>query len=84
LAHRVILRQRSTSVAFGAKRTSTVAAAFIWLKNRDPERWRDAQQVEHALGKYIISDHPMTEAQWAAERATVINDVVEELPAPEK
>ena len=30
-----------------------VGAAFIWLKNRDPERWRDAQQVEHALGKYI-------------------------------
>src|SRR4029077_14811601 len=29
-----------------------VAAAFIWLKNRDPERWRDSQQVEHAIGKY--------------------------------
>ena len=35
-----------------------VGAAFIWLKNRDPEHWRDVQNVEHVLGKYIISDHP--------------------------
>ena len=61
-----------------------VGATFIWLKNRDPERWRDVQNVEHVMGKYIISDRPMTAEQWAAERATVINDVVEELPAPEK
>ena len=59
-----------------------VSAAFIWLKNRDPDRWRDVQNVEHVLGKYIISDRPMTEQEWAAERATVINDVVEELPVP--
>jgi hypothetical protein len=59
-----------------------VGAAFIWLKNRDPERWRDVQNVEHVMGKYIISDKPMTAEQWAAERATVIDDVVEELPAP--
>jgi transposase len=32
-----------------------VGAAFIWLKNRDPERWRDVQNVEHVLGKYLIS-----------------------------
>jgi hypothetical protein len=25
------------------------------------------------LGKYIISDQPMTEEQWARERATVID-----------
>jgi len=23
------------------------AAAFIWLKNRDPERWRDKHEVDH-------------------------------------
>jgi hypothetical protein len=40
------------------------------------------QNVEHVLGKYIISDKPMTEEEWAAARATVIDDVVEELPAP--
>jgi hypothetical protein len=59
-----------------------VGAAFIWLKNRDPDRWRDVQNVEHVMGKYIISDRPLTEKEWAAERATVIDDVVEELPAP--
>jgi hypothetical protein len=64
-----------------------VGAAFIWLKNRDPERWRDVQNVEHALDKYLISDHPMTVEQWAAERATVVNEVIDdnktaELPAP--
>jgi hypothetical protein len=56
----------------------------MWLNNRDPEHWRDTQQVEHAIGKYIISDHPLTEEEWAAERATVIDDVVEELPAPKE
>jgi hypothetical protein len=57
-----------------------VGAAFIWLKNRDPDRWRDVQNVEHVLGKYIISDRPLTEAEWAAERATVIDEKVVELP----
>jgi hypothetical protein len=52
------------------------------MKNRDPERWRDVQNVEHVMGKYIISGRPMTVEQWAAERATVVNEVIEELPAP--
>ena len=55
-----------------------VGAAFIWLKNRDPDRWRDLQNVEHLIGKYIISDHPMTIEQWAAERATVVNEVIDD------
>jgi len=42
---------------------------MFWLKNRDPENWRDVQNVDHVLGKYIISDRPMTEEEWA--RATV-------------
>jgi hypothetical protein len=58
------------------------------LKNRDPERWRDVQNVEHVMGKYLISDHPMTPEQWSTERATIIDDVVEKLPVdkdePEK
>ena len=58
---------------------------MFWLKNRDPDNWRDVQNVDHVLGKYIISDRPMTEEQWAAERATIIDErVVEELPAPTK
>jgi hypothetical protein len=37
------------------------------------------------MGKYIISDRPMKEDEWARERTTVIDDkVVEELPAPTK
>jgi hypothetical protein len=41
--------------------------------------------MEHVLGKYIISDRPMTKKEWARERATVIDEkVVEELPAPTK
>jgi hypothetical protein len=38
-----------------------VTAGIFWLKNRDPEHWRDAWQLEHTLGKYHISDKPMTE-----------------------
>jgi hypothetical protein len=49
-------------------------AIIFWLKNRDPQHWRDSQQLEHVLGKYIISDQPMTEEQWAKERATVIDE----------
>ena len=56
-----------------------VGAAFIWLKNRDPDRWRDVQNVEHVMGKYIISDKPMTIDEWAAARATVINEVIDDV-----
>jgi hypothetical protein len=59
-----------------------VGAAFIWLKNRDPERWRDVQNVEHVMGKYIISDKVLSEEEWARERATVIDEKpLEQLPA---
>jgi hypothetical protein len=40
-----------------------VTAGIFWLKNRDPENWRDVQNVDHVLGKYIISDRPMTEEE---------------------
>jgi hypothetical protein len=46
---------------------------IFWLKNRDPARWRDVHNLEHSLGKYIISDKPMTKEEWAKERATVID-----------
>jgi hypothetical protein len=44
------------------------------MKNRDPQHWRDSQQLEHVLGKYIISDQPMSEEDWARERADVIDE----------
>jgi hypothetical protein len=31
-----------------------VTAGIFWMKNRDPQHWRDSQQLEHVLGKYII------------------------------
>jgi hypothetical protein len=50
-----------------------VTACIFWLKNRDPEHWRDVQNVTHLLGKYIISDTPMSEEEWARERATALD-----------
>ena len=50
-----------------------VTAQIFWLKNRKPAEWRDAWQIEHTLGKYVISDKPMTEEQWTKERATLID-----------
>jgi hypothetical protein len=47
-------------------------ACIFWLKNRDPQHWRDVQNIEHALGKYIISDTPMSAEQWTKERADVV------------
>jgi hypothetical protein len=38
-----------------------------------------------AGSKQPVMDHPLTEEEWARERATVIDEkVVEELPAPDK
>jgi hypothetical protein len=30
-----------------------VTAGMFWLKNRDPENWRNVQNVGRVLGKYI-------------------------------
>jgi hypothetical protein len=49
-------------------------AAIFWLKNRDPARWRDAWQLEHISGKYIISDKPLTEEEWIRERGATVLD----------
>jgi hypothetical protein len=77
----------------GAKKPVTVpyvehvppdtTAGIFWLKNRDPQHWRDAWQIEHVTGKYVISDKPLTEDQWIKERgATVIDgdDAVDVTP----
>jgi hypothetical protein len=50
-----------------------VTSQIFWLKNRKPHEWRDVQNIEHAIGKYIISDRPMTEEEWIRERATVVD-----------
>jgi hypothetical protein len=40
-----------------------VTAQIFWLKNRDRAHWRDAWHFDHTLGKYVISNRPMTEEQ---------------------
>ena len=44
-----------------------VTACIFWMKNRMPERWRDVQNVDHVLGKYVIADRPMTMEAWAKD-----------------
>jgi hypothetical protein len=41
-----------------------LTACISWLKNRDPEHWRDPWQLEATLGKYIIAGRPTTEQEW--------------------
>jgi hypothetical protein len=50
-----------------------VTAAIFWLKNRDPQHWRDSQQLEHVLGKYIISDTPMTPRADVIDGTNLLN-----------
>jgi hypothetical protein len=57
------------------------AAGMFWLKNRDSEHWRDVQQLEHSMGKYVISDKPMTEEEWIKERAVLIDAEATEVEA---
>ena len=45
---------------------------MFWLKNRRPSEWRDVQNITADVGHYIISDRPMTEEQWIAERTKMI------------
>ena len=49
-------------------------AAIYWLKNRRPDRWRDAQHIDAKHGVYLLSDSPMDEATWIRERASVVTD----------
>lgn len=42
-------------------------AMIFWLKNRKPAEWRDRTEVD--VTKSIISDKPLTPAEWAAEYA---------------
>jgi hypothetical protein len=55
------------------------ACIIFWLKNRRPSEWRDVQNIDAAVGHYILSDSPMTEEQWIearADRAKVVTPAV--------
>jgi hypothetical protein len=62
------------------------AAGMFWLKNRQPDKWRDAHQLEHVTGKYIISDKPLSVEDWIAARAVVVDgdDAVDVTPEQEQ
>jgi hypothetical protein len=56
-------------------------AAIFWLKNRNPAQWRDAWQLEHVTGKYVVSDKTLTEDEWIKARgADVIEGEATEVP----
>src|ERR1700756_5415466 len=50
-----------------------VTACIFWLKNRRPSEWRDVQHMTGDVGHYIISDRPLTEAQWIEQRTKLID-----------
>jgi hypothetical protein len=54
-----------------------LGAICFWLKNRRPSEWRDVQHLDQVTGHYIISDKPMTEAEWIETRA----DKAKQLPS---
>lgn len=61
-------------IAVGWKgQAPNLGAVCFWLKNRRPDRWRDVQQIEGALGHYVISERPLTEEEWTRDRATIID-----------
>ena len=49
------------------------AAAFIWLKNRDPKRWRDKQEVEHT-GVVGVAEMSVDEYKEARKEMLVDDD----------
>jgi hypothetical protein len=55
-----------------------VTAQIFWLKNRKPSEWRDVQNVEHAIGRYIISDRPLSEEEWIKASGATVIDVTPE------
>jgi hypothetical protein len=51
----------------GSRTTGTTG-----LQNRDPARWRDAWQLEHVVGKYVISDTPLTADEWIKQTGATL------------
>jgi hypothetical protein len=43
---------------------------IFFLKNRRPDRWRDTQNIDAAVGHYVISERPMTEEEWIREHCS--------------
>ena len=52
-----------------------VTAQIYWLKNRRPDRWRDVQNIDHAVGVYRISEKPLSEIEWIKQYASNAADL---------
>jgi len=52
-----------------------VTAQIYWLKNRRPDRWRDVQNIDHAVGVYHISEKPLSEIEWIKQHASNAADL---------
>jgi hypothetical protein len=50
-------------------------ALCFWLKNRRPDRWRDTQNIDHAVGVYHISEAPLSESEWIRLHASNAADL---------
>jgi Homeodomain-like domain len=50
-----------------------VTACIFWLKNRKPSEWRDIQNIEASTAHYILSNAPMSEAEWIEARTKLID-----------
>ena len=48
-----------------------------------PDRWRDVQNVAADIGHHIVSDRPMTEAEWIEQRTKVIEAKADERTSPQ-
>jgi hypothetical protein len=79
---RVERRLYQLAIGWNGQPPNTTACIF-WLKNRRPSEWRDVQHIDQVTGHYIISDKPMTEAEWIEARAERAKPVAKALPEPE-
>ena len=65
-----------SSQLVGMDSRQTRPQAIFWLKNCRPSEWRDVQQLGQVIGRYLISDRPLTEDEWIAARADSAKPVV--------
>ena len=56
------------SVGTGSRQTRL---QIFWLKNRRPDRWRDVQQLQSDVGHCLLSDRPLSEDEWIAQRTII-------------
>ena len=59
---------RARAVEYTEHMPPDTTAAIFFLRNRRPDRWRDVQRIDAAMGHYVLSDRPMTEEEWITRK----------------